>query len=246
MKTNYHSHTKWCRHGSGEIEDFITEAINKGLEEYAVTEHVPYPGLYDYRIYLEELDDFMSELNSIILKYKHKIKILKGLECEYFPEFHNFYLDLKVKYDIDFLVLGQHYEDISLSKDFFNNHTEEDIKKYEKALITGMKSGLFAFVAHPDVYLNNYPFNEAAKNCATQIFETAQKLNIPLEINANGIRYNRGYPNTDFWNQSKNYNLTYLINSDCHHPYEVYDSAIDKTYELTKQLNINVTENLIF
>jgi hypothetical protein len=42
MIANYHTHTRWCRHGTGEIEDYISEAFNKGLEcEY-------YPDLLDY------------------------------------------------------------------------------------------------------------------------------------------------------------------------------------------------------
>ena len=28
MKTSYHSHTKWCKHAKGEIEDYVLAAIN--------------------------------------------------------------------------------------------------------------------------------------------------------------------------------------------------------------------------
>ena len=49
MKANYHTHTRWCRHGSGEIEDFVREAIKKGLDTLAVTEHVPYRSNFDGR-----------------------------------------------------------------------------------------------------------------------------------------------------------------------------------------------------
>ena len=42
MQANYHTHTRWCKHGTGEIEDYIEEAIRKGLTEIAITEHVPH------------------------------------------------------------------------------------------------------------------------------------------------------------------------------------------------------------
>lgn len=42
MIANYHTHTRWCRHATGEIEDYIQEAVRKGLRAVATTEHVPH------------------------------------------------------------------------------------------------------------------------------------------------------------------------------------------------------------
>ena len=37
MIANYHTHTRWCRHAEGEIEDYIQEAVRKGLKAVIFT-----------------------------------------------------------------------------------------------------------------------------------------------------------------------------------------------------------------
>ncbi len=246
MLTNYHSHTKWCRHGEGEVEEIVLKAIDKGYNEFAISEHVPYPIDLNYRIKLDEMDEFISQIDDIKDKYKDKIKILKGLECEYYPEYHNHYIDLKQKYDLDFLSLGQHFEDISMENCFFNVSSDEDIITYEKKLMAGIDSNLFDFIVHPDLFLNSYSFTKQAIKTSRNILEKCQKLNLPLEINANGIRYNRGYPSRDFWELSKDYNITTIINSDCHFLNEIYDNSMVKAYDMAKELNISIIEQLNF
>ncbi len=246
MLTNYHSHTKWCRHGEGEVEEIVLKAIDKGYNEFAISEHVPYPIDLNYRIKLDEMDEFISQIDDIKDKYKDKIKILKGLECEYYPEYHNHYMDLKQKYDLDFLSLGQHFEDISMENCFFNVSSDEDIITYEKKLMAGIDSNLFDFIVHPDLFLNSYSFTKQAIQTSKNILEKCQKLNLPLEINANGIRYNRGYPSRDFWELSKDYNITTIINSDCHFLNEIYDNSMVKAYDMAKELNISIIEQLNF
>jgi HisJ family histidinol phosphate phosphatase len=81
MKANYHTHTRWCRHGTGEIEEYIIEAIRLDFNTLAVTEHVPLPGDPEpKRMYCSELSAFDAELNGMIKKYASRITIIKGLE----------------------------------------------------------------------------------------------------------------------------------------------------------------------
>lgn len=247
MKTNYHAHTKWCRHGSGEIEEMILKAIEKGYDEFAITEHIPYPNYFGSRMYYDELDSFMNELNQVIEKYENKIKVYKALECEYFEEYHDYYIELKDKYNLDFLILGQHYPDLKDEKDFFFVEKDEDIKEYESYLIRGMESGLFDFIAHPDIYLARYYFTEQGKITANNIFKRAQELNLPIEINANGARKEHlGYPSKEFWKEALNHNNIVIVNSDSHHVDKIDDIGEKRAYELAKELGIKVTEQLNF
>ncbi len=246
MLTNYHSHSKWCRHGQGDVEDIVIEAISKGYTEFGISEHIPYPKDLDYRIKLSEMDEFISQIDHVKRKYKDKIKILKGLECEYYPEFHEHYIDLKEKYNLDYLCLGQHFEDISMENCFFNVASENDIITYEKKLMAGIDSNLFDFVVHPDLFLNDYHFSKQALETSKNILQKCENINLPLEINANGIRYNRGYPSKDFWKLSQNYKITTIINSDCHFLEEIYDKNMESAYEMAKDLNIKITEKLNF
>lgn len=64
MKANYHTHTRWCRHGQGEIEDYILTAISHGYRELAITEHVPHRDNLDpRRLQWEEFPEFNAALD---------------------------------------------------------------------------------------------------------------------------------------------------------------------------------------
>ena len=109
MRANYHTHTRWCKHGSGEIEDYVETAIRGGLEVLAITEHVPYRDNRDYyRLQWEEFPDFDRALNEVIRKYQGQIRVIKGLECEYYPELLDDYRMLRDVYGYKLLILGQH------------------------------------------------------------------------------------------------------------------------------------------
>jgi HisJ family histidinol phosphate phosphatase len=42
MPFSHHSHSgQFCKHGCGNLEDVVKEAIRQGFEVYALTEHVP-------------------------------------------------------------------------------------------------------------------------------------------------------------------------------------------------------------
>lgn len=63
MIANYHTHTRWCRHATGEIEDYIREAVRKGLRAVAITEHVPHSQNFDpRRMQWEEFSAYNAEL----------------------------------------------------------------------------------------------------------------------------------------------------------------------------------------
>ena len=246
MLTNYHAHTKWCRHASCEVEELIVTAIEKGYEEFAITEHIPFPTIRENRMLVEEIDEFIGQIDTVTKKYADKIKVLKGLECEYYPQYHDYYIDLKNKYNLDFLIVGQHYSTIEEKIDFFNISLDSEILLYEECLFKAMKSNLFAFVAHPDVYLNGSSFNKQAKKTANNIFKLAEELNMPLEININGLRLGKGYPCKEFWKESKKYNLTYIINVDSHSLAALDHKSIKETYAMADELNIKITEFLKF
>lgn len=73
MKANYHTHTRWCRHGQGEIEDYILTAISHGYRELAITEHVPHRDNLDpRRLQWEEFPEFNAALDREIDNFAPK------------------------------------------------------------------------------------------------------------------------------------------------------------------------------
>lgn len=93
MPFSHHSHSgQFCKHGSGNLEDVVKEAIRQGFEVYALTEHVPryrsedlYPEEenMDLGELLEQFSSFLNEAHRLKALYTSRIRLLVGLETEY-------------------------------------------------------------------------------------------------------------------------------------------------------------------
>ena len=248
MIANYHTHTRWCNHGTGEIEDYIKEAIKYGLEEISMTEHVPLTDNLDpSRMRWEEFHQYNDDFDRVIDKYSNEIKIIKGFECEYYPEAMESYYRFKEKYGYEIFILGQHTCGKNREHDSFFKKGPEVLKLYAEEIGEGLKTGMFTFLAHPDLILQNYnngPWDGYAEETMRSIFEICEKLDVPIEINANGLRGNRFYPDKQTFQLSKEYDLKYIINSDAHKPDSLVDNAIIETQRFAKNLGIKVLEKL--
>lgn len=247
MIANYHTHTKWCNHGIGEIEDYIKAAIKAGLKEIAITEHVPHRDNIDLqRMRWEEFGTYNRELDEKIEKYKDKIKVIKGFECEYYPEALEAYKLFRDIYHYEIFVLGQH-RSIDKQTDNFGVKGKEELYTYANEVCEALETGMFTFIAHPDLALEGYnegKWDEHCEEAMRQIYAACERLNIPVEINANGVRGKKRYPDKNALKLSKEYKLTYLINADAHRPEYVYDDAVRAAEELAKELDITVTPML--
>lgn len=248
MISNYHTHTRWCRHGTGEIEDYIIKALELGMEEIAITEHVPLKGNPDSsRMPFEEFRDYDNEFNQIIEKYKGRINIIKGLEAEYYPEEMERYRYYREVRGYSLFILGQHRSAKWNGKDNFTPKNDMDIRIYGEQVVEGLSTGFFDILAHPEMFLTSYyngELDEVSRDTVKKIFKTCEKYNIPVEINANGLRTERPYPNKEVFRISKEYDLKYLINADAHEPEALGDEYIAKAEKFAKDLGIKVEKYL--
>lgn len=247
MLTNYHTHTKWCKHGFGEIEEYIERAIECGMEELAITEHVPHRDNLDaWRMQWEEFPAFDKALDEAIARYQGRIRVLKGLECEYYPEELYSYRRFRDQYGYRLLILGQHRSGRNREFDNFANKDAAQMHLYADEVCEGLRTGLFTFLAHPDLALQGYQeeWDGECESVMDQIFSTCQECGIPVEININGLRNGKRYPSEQAFSFSKNYDLRYLINADAHRPNDLCDEKRGEAEEFAKRLGITVTRKL--
>lgn len=258
MKANYHTHHELCKHAGGKTEDYVKEALKIGLKELGMSDHAPNTRVNDQgvRMLPSDFPIYLADIEAAKEKYKGQIKILKGLEVEYFYDHEEYYDFLREK--VDYLIHGQHY--ISMKKQMndlisgFALKTIDEINMYASYLEDAMESGYFDIMAHPDLYLNSYKeFDKFAQNVAHRICKSALKHNIILEYNANGYRrggkkieneYFPNYPRREFWKIVKEYNCKTIFSSDCHNPSFLYNHTIQEAEEDYRKLDLNVVEYL--
>ena len=257
MLTNYHTHHHRCRHAKGQIEDYVKEAVKNNYVEIGISCHAPYeklPEVGTRRMRYEDLNIYFNDIENVQKKYP-EIKVLKSLECEYFPKVHDYIKSLVNQ--TDYLILAQHYIQYDEKfEDAFHFNKPQQLEVYTDQLEEAMKTGFFKLVAHPDVFMSIYPsWDEKCEEVTHRIAKAANKYDLILELNANGLRrglkeYKDGerypYPSEKFWNIiATHYPETkVLVNSDCHEPELLNDNYMKMAREMAKRLNLNVLERL--
>lgn len=218
LEYNYHIHTKWCNHAIGEIADYIEKAIEFGYKEIAITDHMPIDNGFYRAISEAQFESFNTELDVCIEKYKHKIKIIKGLECEYYPAYASFYKKLQ-DLGYDMLLLSEHNSQ-DLSVDYFSDLTEKDITLYGEEVCEGLNTGSFKILAHPDLFLNRRDkIGEVEISVLNKIFKCCAENKVMVEINITPFRQrSRKYSRIEAFEIAKSYEVTFVIGLDAHEP----------------------------
>ena len=250
----FHSHTKRCGHAIGEDEEYVIEAIKKGIKVLGFSDHVFLPNLIDIdqtrwmRGDYSLLDDYIDSVNYLKERYASKIEIHVGFEAEFIPKYVDYYKELLESKKIEYLILGQHCfegEDGHMIG-YGSLNSGDDIKTYTKHLIEGMKSGLFKYVCHPDLFLIFYDRTKPLfKECSKEIIEASIKYNCPLEINLGGRRATfRGedeiYANEAFFKIVSEYrDAKVIVGFDAHNPLDYFRSDEKFAEDLIKNYNLN-------
>lgn len=225
---NYHTHTKRCGHAKGTDEEYVLQAIANGYDRIGFSDHAPYVfpngSESNFRVKLNMAQDYANSVRALQQKYRDKIDIKLGYELEYFPALHEGEMEYLSQFGYDYLILGQHFTDNEYEKYAkYNGHETNSpvqLDKYISQVITGAKTGAFAYVAHPDV-INFTGDHQLYLKKMRYLAQELKKLDIPLEFNFLGYTTNRHYPNMDFWRIVKETGNRVVIGLDAHQP-EVY------------------------
>lgn len=234
---NYHTHTYRCQHASGDVKDYCEAAVEQGLQVLGISDHTALPDdrWPHVRMAFSELPNYTATIDAAILEFKDKnLRVLKSAECEYAPEYHAYYQDtLLDELEFDYLIGAAHF--FPMNNDWVSSfagvNSSTALRAYADYFIESMESGLFTFMAHPDVFgacYHNWDSNVI--NASRDIFAAAESLQVPLEINGYGLRkptittdagVRRGYPWQPFWELASEYNIKVIANSDAHRPQDV-------------------------
>lgn len=262
---NYHTHTYRCKHADLDYsdEEYVLDYIKYGFKKIAFTDHCPEKNKIDtrpkMRMDYSQKDEYLKSIKNLREKYKEKIEILTGFEVEYLPGEEENLRELKD--DTDILILGQHfvYDDKKEKLLILGKHdfTDKELLRYAEYIEKASELKIPNIIAHPDFYMQNRDnFGKIEEEVAHRICKTAEKNNIILEININGVHKktyrnnktlnndpievqrkrlsNVEYPCKDFWNIAKEYNIKVLYGIDAHYKCQI--ANFEKTLKLTNEL----------
>lgn len=228
MIANYHTHTARCHHAVGTEVAYIDAAIAGGLQVLGFSDHTPYPfadGYYSkMRMYPEELPAYMDTLHTLKKQYQDRIKIHAGVEAEYYPAFFRQLCSMLRDHDVEYMILGQHWLGNEQGEEHVMHPFEAEarLERYCDQTIEAMQTGVFSYVAHPD--LPAFVGEEKAyRRQMRRLIQEAKQCKLPLEINLHGARCSRNYPDPRFWELVAEEGCTAVLGRDAHEPEEMTD-----------------------
>ena len=249
MQVNLHTHTTRSHHATGTEREYIENAIAGGLTRLGFSDHAPYvfrDGYYSgFRMAQEAQEDYVTTLQALREEYKGKIDIQIGYEAEYYPEFFEDFLRLITRFEVNYLILGQHFIENEIERRYSGVTTEDEsyLETYVNQTCEAMRTGLFTYFAHPD--LVNYNGDEKIFNKHYgRLIGCAVDCKVPLEINLLGVRENRFYPHEAFFRLCGEMGAEVCIGCDAHSADVACDTpSFLKAMEMADRWNLRVNHN---
>lgn len=253
---NYHVHTHRCKHAKGQDRDYVEAAIQAGFTEIAFTDHSPWPLLAQekglIRMKLAMLPDYVNSLRQLREEYKDRISIKIGLECEYFADRSEWLKDTIKQYKLDYVILGNHFHEFeTFQRDYSSYQDKENLlRDYVFDSLAAIHSGIYAYFAHPDIFVRSLTqWDESAEMASRIILEACKKAGIPIEYNLGGIRnpyYDLSYPYPRFWQIASKIKNEVMVGIDTHSPMDFHDKKrICEAIHFLASLGIQVSDRTL-
>ena len=230
MIANYHTHTSRCHHARGTEEEYAKAAFDGGLKILGFSDHTPWfsgncqPGI---RMRPEQLGEYCDAVRSLQKEYAGKMQIHLGLEVENYSQFLPELVSRARDQGVEYFLLAQHWLlDSQADAPYCGSLTEDKtlLRRYCEQVIKAVNTGLFSYVAHPDL-IRFSGDRQIYRQQVRRLCREANSCGIPLEINLLGLREGRHYPNRLFWQVAGEENCCCVIGCDAHSPETVYDPA---------------------
>ena len=230
---NFHTHTFRCKHAKGDVADYCEMAISRGMKTLGISDHSALPDdrWLGGRMNYVDLPEYTSVIDRAKKTYP-ELRIVKGMECEYIPEQQAWYEDeLLGEYEFEYLIGAAHFfldKNEEWVPTYGGTNSARSLIEFGKYTARMMESGMFDFIAHPDVFGNCYEkWDTNCTACARDIMAAAQETGVALEVNALGIRKQTAkspdnpyplYPWLPFWEEAAEFDIKVIVNSDAHRP----------------------------
>lgn len=107
-----------------------------------------------------------------------------------------------------------------------------------------MDTGLFSYVAHPDVVFYDEKIQEHIDELE-KICIHAAEIDMPLEFNLLGYKAMRHYPSQPFIDLCKKHHNRIIIGTDAHEPSALKDTkTYNRAYAYLKESGLEITEDI--
>lgn len=234
-----HIHTRLCKHASGEMEDYVKSALEKGLHSIIFLEHLEEGTVYFERTWLtsDDFEYYFDEGQRLQNKYRDRLKIKLGVEVGFNPLAIEVLKERIAQYPWDHIGLSYHYyfngemhlnmvSRRSTNMDLLAAHGVDNVlTAYFSGLILAIRSLDCDALCHLDAVMRHHQglrFKSSHLDQIDQILQLLKEKGMSLEINTSGyVHRDEPYPNSDILRKAMDAQIPLLAGSDAHHPDQV-------------------------
>ncbi len=255
--TSFHTHTFLCKHAIGAPWDYAGVALKEGCTGLGFSDHCPYPKNEVWNYCRMDVGD-VPLYKMMVRKVQEVVEfpVFLGFECEWLDKYKSWYEDRLIgEAGAQYLVFGSHWFPRDGELVWAPYLQGREVFDYIDFTISGLKTGLYDFLAHPDLFLARCTHIDSdLLKASADLIDACIGLNIPIEINGAGTmtekivrdgREEYGYPAIAFWEIARDKNATIICNSDAHNPQDVLRGA-RSARSFAETLGIEVVDFLPF
>jgi histidinol-phosphatase (PHP family) len=236
---DHHIHTSLCNHATGNMEEYVLAAINRGLKSMTFLEHLECGIRYNHRIWLtrENFAEYFQEGLRLKKKYRKQITVRLGAEVGYNPAAVTELRTLLSSFPFEHIGLSyhfyfngsQHLNMVSSSPDNMRALTaagcEQVMDDYFNGLIRACTILPCDKVCHLDAVLRHIPnrtFTAQQRELINQLLILMRKKKIALELNTSGYAMrSQPWPAAEIVEQALGLDIQLIAGSDAHRPNQV-------------------------
>lgn len=226
-----HTHHERCGHAQGTLRDYVLRAIDAGLDTLGLSDHTPFFGEPEdhHRPWVamakSEFPRYVAEARRLREEFADRIRVLIGVESDYFPEHAALYRDALSGHELDYVIGSVHVMD---GVDLFRPErwaglTEEDLlrskERYCDLVARSARSGLFDILGHIDVVKAACPvMSELATPATERMLRTIAECDVVIEVNTSGRTKACGgwYPDLAVLEMAAHHGVKVTYGSDAH------------------------------
>ena len=233
MIVDYHTHTELCKHAQGSVEDYVLRALDLGFDEVGCSDHAPLPGNYDER-HRMTLEDYYSQyaprVSELIERYRKRIRIKRGIECDFFDWAGEWNSKFIAENDFDFVIGAVHFvgprgeEKPLFGREYVEAEIEALYEGYFLEIAKSAKAGLFDIIAHCDIVKKFGAFSsKRVEELLWEALSQIKKADLCIEINTSGLRKpeHETYPGEKVLAFARDLKIPLTLGSDAHNPDQV-------------------------
>ena len=262
MKTNFHTHSRYCD-GKGQLRDYVEYALAHGFSQLGFSGHAPMPIPDGACMSIESFGLYVEEACQLKREYEGRIQLFLGLEIDYVPGVQEDFRPLMEQGGLDYCIGSVHHVNAPgedpLNLWMIDGSRQEVYDEGLQRVFGGdMRRALTAFFHQNDSMIErNRPtivghFNKIVMHNRDRYFLEDDPLYLRLahetidlmaqtgclcEVNTRGIykkRHNDFYPSRALLRHMRHKHIPLIVSTDAHAPENL--DLFEGAYEFLEEI----------